>query len=177
MPNMHETFGEGIERTLTTVDLLEKKLDNYSNSAGAAREQIAKDILSGVEDVNVSTRMFSQSGSFAVSLAKQMFGGLSAAAQSELNKSTAEIARMITSALGTLKSKSVAGMAREILTSADAQKLFDTKIRSGTVSSVEYEKYIAALLPHVVPMHLLSEYQTARHGSFNRNNVTPSLAT
>lgn len=64
-------------------------------------------------------------------------------------------------------------MAREILSTPDAERIYSTKIKNATAT--EYEKYIAALLPHVSPMHLLDEYRTARYGRASKNPVTPSL--
>lgn len=71
-----------------------------------------------------------------------MFGGLSAAAQTELNKSTAEIAAMIRSSLSSLRSKSVTGMARDLLLSPDAQHIYQS--RMSHVTERQYEQYIEA---------------------------------
>jgi hypothetical protein len=120
--------------------MLEKKAHAVNKLSDGRKDAVVGDLMAGLEEINMSTQLFSEGGKFSTSLAKQMFDGFPEAVKKELSSNTREIEKLIRSSLGSIKSFGVSNMARDILMTDRAGEIFGRRFKK--TSGDQFKKYI-----------------------------------
>lgn len=63
--------------------MLEKKAHAVNKLSEGSKEAVVGDLMAGLEEINISTQLFSGGGTFSTILAKQMFAGFPDAVRRE----------------------------------------------------------------------------------------------
>lgn len=169
-PGTPKALNAGLDRTQHTINMLEKKAHTVNKLSDGRKNAVVGDLMAGLEEINMSTQLFSEGGKFSTSLAKQMFDGFPEAVKKELSSSTREIEKMIRSSLGSIKSFGVSNMARDILMTDRAGEIFGRRFKK--TSSDQFAKYIEMQLPHALPAYMMEEYQMLSKGTVSKINAS-----
>lgn len=164
VPNVADALNSGQERTVSTIGLLEEKIESLDKHQKKGDASYLADIMSGMEDIDVSRQMLSSANSsFSIAFAKKIFSKFPEAVRNELNAATPEITRSIKSFANHFKSSDPAMMAGQFAQSKEFNRL-RSKMQS-KVSATELEAYSQLLLSQTLPLYAFKEYQKQRFGS------------